>query len=717
MAEFTLDELIDAQSEYDASQAKRLSRFPRGKERSLLSEIGKGGIKGVAGTVDLPGFVVNTVKNVALPTLSKDIPDVPYFGDYVGTSLDKIDKTHGLPYTLPQQALGTAAQFASGARAFKKIPGGNIVPDLIEKYGKNIPGGKRLSKAFQDAVPENLRDYTQLGSMGAGAGIASHYSEDSPLAALSGAVLGAGAHKYTPMTLRSLPKIASALKSPRTTLNTLAKHNMLAGVDNSALPVHAAGKRLGVDLRPSEASSSRLAAGREGNIGTTHKGDILLHEHHTKRLGQEQTAVSGLMKQVYHKETVADDAARNVAKKIIQRKIDIRKKKAEPLYEKAYEDMISASTGNRLMEDSIIANAASKVAKDPIYGNELKKVGKKGDITRSVRFWDLTKKNIDADIEAAKTAKDNASVKFLSESKDKLLKTLDRNSPAYNQARKVFAEDSPAIDKLRKGSIGKIAAYDDLQTKRTVDDIFDLKQTDIKKFNKIRDEYLKESPDTWQRIVRQRMQNALVGSEAGGSVFYDKLLKDKRSYKQLHNALSYDKNAQKKLADMRIVFRNIIPQGSLKKSASASKMSDVNMIRNSGDIVRRAANYFTRGAYDKAAVEVITNPNWDSEFKDIMRTTRGKPQERAVKFSMLLHQADKNASNKAQGDTNRDAGKVIQPNPESLKTADQFTLEELLNAEKDASRQRKRQGGVVTAKIMTKRESLLDILKRHRGEE
>tara|TARA_R110000850_G_C9996087_1_gene467983 strand:+ start:30752 stop:33736 length:2985 start_codon:yes stop_codon:yes gene_type:complete len=95
-----------------------------------------------------------------------------------------------------------------------------------------------------------------------------------------------------------------------------------------------------------------------------------------------------------------------------------------------------------------------------------------------------------------------------------LLQQIDDASPAYSQARKTFAAESPAVTKIQESIIGKIADLDDTQLKQVASKIFDPQQTNPQVMLKAKKSIQDVDPDAWNEIVRVEIERRLGGVRA-----------------------------------------------------------------------------------------------------------------------------------------------------------------------------------------------------------
>jgi hypothetical protein len=580
----------------------------------------------------------------------------------------------------------------------------------------------------------------------------------------------------------------------RTALNDVAAMNMLNGVDQeTALPVKAAADRLGLTITPAEASGSPVAAAKQGALGTSTAGANQLYNFGKNRLGQEQQIVNNLLNDISPNNTIAaaptrdiarqiqaeregaqltpekqkissflnnlsqtgNDVSghiRNTAKKIISERENALQAKAQPIYDRAYQQKVAPNKIKSLMaSDGTIENAINGVLSDPKYRFELN-----GYAPNSIKVLDIAKRRIDAQIAQAQGTfvqpGDNDAVRVLNDSKKRLLSAIDGFSPTYAQARSIFGEGAKPIEQLRNSNIGKLADLKDDQLKNVSRIIFDPSQTNPQVLNELRDQIVAKNPDVWKSLIRNEMERRLnkTGDDITGDIFnkkilgnqqdfnqfyeatkpfpelnkqilglrsefsssadrlkqlrstdiarlanlddtqlkkvsqmifdpaqtnpsvlkqlkdqistrnpdvwrqlvrnhlenglnqsgdyagtnfYNKFLKNDRNFQQLYTATQGIPGAQQKLLDMRTAFKDLIEPVTAKTAARLAK-SSLDVPRSTYEAVMNHAKNLAGGQYDRAAIDLITNNNWDKEFNTIKNIK--SRNVRAERFGNLL---------------------------------------------------------------------------------
>lgn len=543
---------------------------------------------------NIPTYLANIIGHL------RDVPEfqnleapLPYASDYLNESINENTDNYFEPQNFSEKI----------ARGVGEAVGG----------GKGAASAKatKLSPYKDYIAPQKLRDYLALGGLGAGLEIAEELAPDSTATKIA-LGLGGGLTGANAKNIFQLPYQAAKKLSPK----SIAQEQLASLETIPASNVKQAGERLGIQLTPAEASGNPFIAAKQGALGTSPEGAQKLYGFAKQRLDQEGKAIENLYDDINPatgKAFAPDERVHNVANTIIQDKEQALIKKAQPFYEASYNKKIAPNKLTSLMnKDGNIESAVNKVLTDPKYRAEIE-----GFDPHSTKVLDLAKRVIDEKIATAQAQGKKDSVRLYTASKHRLTNTVKKFNPAYSKALKTYEQGSPEIEKLYDSPIGKIARREGITLKNVGKDIFDYKQTNPEVFNEVKSAIYKQDPDAWNAIVRQEMENTAQLHQGGqGSSFYKNILKDDKRYKVFHDALSNNKPAQKKLADMKLAFQNIINPVSAKTAAGQAK-SSLNVPRSSGQFIKNYADNLIGGAYDNAAIDVILNPKWDEAFKTI----------------------------------------------------------------------------------------------------
>lgn len=387
----------------------------------------------------------------------------------------------------------------------------------------------------------------------------------------------------------------------RSAVNNL-KQNL--GVEaEQAIANKQAAQKLGINLKPSEASGNPLVAAEEGSRGITKEGALKLHEHGKGELIAQKTAINGLLDDIHASPEIVYDKVRDVSKTIINNKKIALQEKAAPYYAKAETQLV-----NKTFDDPTINNAIESVLKDPVYSQELKGVA-----PNSIKVLDVAKKRLDDDIGVAIRSGENHKASLLTKSKNNLVKEMDEVSSDYKKARSIYSEDLPSIKALEDSAIGKISNMNDEQLKNVSNTVFSSGAKDAKRIDLYRNEISKEAPEVWNALIRNHLEDKISKGQVNGSSFYKNVLQNENEYKNLQLALKGNPVALKKLHIVKTAFANLIGNKTAKTAAGLAK-SSLEAPRSSLQYAVGGAKKLLFGNYDKAAVDLITGGKWDQEL-------------------------------------------------------------------------------------------------------
>jgi uncharacterized protein YaaR (DUF327 family) len=415
-------------------------------------------------------------------------------------------------------------------------------------------------------------------------------------------------------------------------VNAAVAQDMLTGVDaKAALKVKQAGERLGLNLRPAEASGSPLAAAAEGNLGTTKKGAQSMYAFSQAQKQKQQKSITNLLDEIEGTGQPAAANVRGAAKGLFKQESELLQKAAKPYYDKAYEKSIPEDTLNMLLQDPVINRSFGRISKIPEYQKDLV-----GAAPNSLQYLNVVKKHID-DLNGAAVRKGKANIsRILTDSKNRLKDELVAVSDDYKNALYIYGEGSGRLQKLKESPLGRLANLKDKDLKSVSRIIFDPAETNPKVLAQLRDKITQVNPDAWRGILRNHLENGLDrvgGPSAGGSAFYNKFLKNDRSFNQLLTASKNIKGTTQKLIDMRRAFKDLINFEGVKTAAFQAR-KNIDNPRNDLSSYAQLAKNALGSKYDEAAIEFVQSGKWDKEFKTIMQNK--EPNARAAKFVSLL---------------------------------------------------------------------------------
>lgn len=529
------------------------------------------------------------------------------------------------------------------SRSYEANPGSTLTGDVLGNIGLGMgTGGGFTSLAGKLAPIVKNAPYLKnilAGILGGGSLGGAQYVEpnESRLEnAAEGALIGGGLSAAIPGIARAIPMAARGIsrtvgnegRMMKDFLKNFSPEEMKAALENKSIS-----DRLGTKMTPAEAGDSRIAAKKEAKLGYTDEGERNLYEYDKLKKKLDEESIKKLLKDISPASENAYEEIRNIGKKIITDKEKALQARARPYYKASEAQTIEPSKLQDLTKNGIIEQELKHVINNQKYRTEIEGV----DIN-SIKVLDIVKKRIDGLMNAAKRSGNNDDARLYKKAKDSLVSAMDEVSPDYKKARAIYSEESPLIDKLRNRQIGKISRLNDDQIKQVGNIIFDSADIDNKSIARMASEFGKESPETWNRIIRNYMENTLDTSYAGrtgyhGTNFFNQFLAKDKSFDKLTTALSSNPQAQETLKEMRQVFK-LIQNQPTSKGAAAQSRSHVDVSRNWLAETKKFFQRATGGHYDKAMIDIITTDKWQKAFEKALSEPNG--QVKTEKFMELL---------------------------------------------------------------------------------
>jgi hypothetical protein len=135
-------------------------------------------------------------------------------------------------------------------------------------------------------------------------------------------------------------------------------------------------------------------------------------------------------------------------------------------------------------------------------------------------------------------------------------------------------------------------------------------------------------------IVRREIEDLFNKKDETGTNLFKTLLSNKRDYRELQDRfrrlektsnspeqVKSMKNAQQQLEDMRLIFGRLINIPTAKTAEALSRTSMSKERSSTQTAMRHLQELLSGGKYDKAAVELITNPKWADELEKLKKIT------------------------------------------------------------------------------------------------
>lgn len=409
--------------EFDQPNETKEKETPRSQDKVDVDNIIRyGATDPVIALFKLQHAVRNVPRNIAglfSESLANKIggpPDIDY-----GSVL-------GLPES-EQNTVDSAIQSAPEMLASLLAPETKLgkVGDIIDK----LPGwGKYLKTGLGNAISQGGLAAAQSSEPGQAAleagSIAAPFSalglareSGSPtLRSISRALgtIGAGGLGYFGAKSAGAPEpaadlaalLSGALGSRGGNVERRARENMLTGVEGTDYQdVVNAGKRIGVHVRPGEASNNPFVSAKEATIGKSAKGAQIFHEEGEKRLDQEEKSIGNLFENIFPKS------------------LEDQKNK---LYESAKPVEIPEKDLQKLKENKIFKKATKEVDTDPVHQEALK-----GSSKNSINYLNQVKIEMDKMMFGEPKGK----AKTIKAVKDELTNISDKASPDYREGRQL----------------------------------------------------------------------------------------------------------------------------------------------------------------------------------------------------------------------------------------------------------------------------------------
>ena len=407
-----------------------------------------------------------------------------------------------------------------------------------------------------------------------------------------------------------------------------------------------AAKRLGLDfITPAEATGDSLLAKRQGNIGTSDTGFKLLNNAGRRRVQNEHEIITRFLEDLSPSGSNANKAVQTRARKILKVDKYLLSRAARPFYKEAYKQEIPDNAMKQLLSDPVIAREYEKVLASPVFQKEL------GDAAaNSIKTLDIVKRSLDDVVEVAKRQGNNNEARILTKAKNELLRVADIASDDYAQARAIFSTGSPAIEKLEKGIVGKLADMDLKSLKSVSKTLFDPNETDPQVLVALRDKFTKgKGKEVWNRVIRNEIERRIDASAQGqtGTTVFKQLLQKDRDFKMFMSATKHIPGTRQALVDMRRVFKDLINPASLKGAAKLARDS-TNVERNSLQFLLNFARDYVGGAYDRVQAEIITNSNWHDDLARVL--SEGSKLSKIDKLAALVAKVSATQSDELNSD-------------------------------------------------------------------
>lgn len=245
-------------------------------------------------------------------------------------------------------------------------------------------------------------------------------------------------------------------------------------------------------------------------------------------------------------------------------------KKIDDLYKVAMDSKLPVGTVESFKEDPVIEAAYAKVKSDPAYRRKLKNVPEE-----SYAYLNQVKRALDDMEGAAIKAGEKTRAAEFGDARTTLLKAMDDNEPVYAQAR----------------------------------------------------------AEAQKSIVRSNLEKAMRKKELKGSDFFNTVIKNEHEFNKLLDSLKNVPEAQSKLRDMQLAWKNLI---NLSKPGNKAfrEETGLNQSRNLPSKIVDMWAEITGERRNIKALNFIHSPDWDKAFNQLRAIKDEK--ERMNKLSQLM---------------------------------------------------------------------------------
>jgi hypothetical protein len=557
---------------------------------------------GFFGSEGMEAFAQGVVRGVPQP---QGLPDDPRFAAFRQQRQQELGESHP-GATLAGQLVAGAPEVlvpGGGARAATRIG----IDALVGAAQGAIPA------AIQGGTPDEL-----AAGIGAGAALGS-----LPQTALA----GVRAARPAVTNVMDRARQVAGFQTPG-----MAQRLGATNLTPEAQARLEAARRLGIQITPAEAAGDPVLAARQGGLGTSEAGARRMTDFQQGRATVQAENIGSALRGISTEEGSAALRVRDVAKDIIKKRSDALQEKAKPLYDKLDKIKVPRKLADRFIKDPLILDTLREISRDPVWASELRKLPQS-----SITRFDLVKRRLDDMRSTAMRAGERDRARLIGEARNRLVNALDKFAPDYKAARLAYSEDAPALQALRDSPLGKVASLEDADLKKVTKMLFDPSEIDPKQVAAVRREFLKADPAAWRQILRNEMERRLdaVAGERTGDSFYRNILAKPRDFELFMRAADGLPEVQKKLVDMRKVYP-VLTQAQTVRGAAGKAQQNLDAPRNMYDAIATTLKNVSGGRMDKAAVELITDPKWDSAWSQV---SQAQPSKRPEIIATLIARA------------------------------------------------------------------------------
>lgn len=256
-------------------------------------------------------------------------------------------------------------------------------------------------------------------------------------------------------------------------------------------------------LVPSELETQSFVASLPGGA----QNALTALEKQNKQVAQ---ATEDFLQQIA-KDEVIPSAPKNfkeAANTAIEARKVVRAEKASPLYNEAFEKTKNVNTSD------IVTVIDGKIA-DAVEGGEVKRSLQRvkrfiGQGEVSLKRLHNAKLEIDQLItKTGDSSLGNTTKREVLDVQNQLLNLMDEQSPLYKQARETFEANSPLVNELKDGVIGKVDRIKDVNLKDITSAVFDSAETSPRVVQKTRAVIDSVDPEIYDNLLRVELEKRL----------------------------------------------------------------------------------------------------------------------------------------------------------------------------------------------------------------
>ncbi len=411
----------------------------------------------------------------------------------------------------------------------------------------------------------------------------------------------------------------------------------------------------GVQLTPAELTGLPSLAAQQKLLGNVPgAGDDLGDFYRVRAEEQIEPAVERFLGSIsdFQGDEAAGELTRAAATRAQNTVAQMRSDAARPLYDRAFAEAQPVNT------DPVMATIKNAKARFPGTGEVSKTLTKVERLLTdqaddfALPVTDISvlhgaKIEIDQMLEGVNVAKrlGRTTQAQLTNVKSKLVQAMDEASPAYGEARAVFADLSPGVARVREGVAGTIADLPDQQLRTVASRLFDKSKISPRSVTEAKRQLQGADPVAWQAIKRSFLEDAWIkagtqtlGSQGApvnqGAKFRKAMLGNARQMQNIKNALEPGEfTALNNLSQVLEASGRVKPIGSdtawnqevlrAQKSMARSPLSRVIGALNP-NVLRDVSNYMDQRGFvaeSERLVGLITSPNGIEFLRELKRVS------------------------------------------------------------------------------------------------